>query len=134
MYHSLLSMPLERIIPFLLLVSAWLSQYVVAARIIQSTSLNPCMEDSLFSATLFNITFTPDDGLLRIKVNGISSLSGNVTAKLAIIAYGYTAMERDLDPCSMEGFEGMCPMSTGQITLNSNVEVGQDVANSVPGV
>jgi predicted HicB family RNase H-like nuclease len=92
------------------------------------------MQNSLFAATLFNITFTPDDGLLRIKVNGISSLSGNVTAKLQIIAYGYTAMERNLNPCAMQGFEGMCPMSTGQITLNSNVAVGQGVANSVPGV
>ena len=91
------------------------------------------MEDSLFSATLFNVTFTPDDGLLRIRVNGISSLSGNVTAKLAIVAYGYTAMEKVLDPCKMEGFEGMCPMSTGQITLNSQIDVGSGVANTVPG-
>ncbi|KAF8534419.1 hypothetical protein BDD12DRAFT_895937 [Trichophaea hybrida] len=111
-----------------------MSQDVTAGRIIQSTSLNPCMQNSLFAATLFNITFTPDDGLLRIKVNGISSLSGNVTAKLQIIAYGYTAMERNLNPCAMQGFEGMCPMSTGQITLNSNVAVGQNVANSVPGI
>lgn len=126
---------LGRLLPFLLVLSVWLSLSPAAAatRIIQSTSLNPCMKDSLFSATLFNITFTPDDGLLRIRVNGISSLSGKVTAKLAIIAYGYTAMEKDLDPCTMAGFEGMCPMSTGQITLNSQIDVGSGVANTVPG-
>jgi hypothetical protein len=92
------------------------------------------MEDSLFSATLFNITFTPDDGLLRIKVNGISSLSGKVTAKLSLVAYGYKAMMKELNPCEMEGFEGMCPMSTGVITLNSHIEVGDSVANAIPGM
>lgn len=87
-----------------------------------------------FSATLFNITFTPDDGLLRIKVNGVSSLSGNVTAKLSIIAYGYNVLSKDLNPCSTPGLEGMCPMSTGQIVLNSNVVVGADVAKAIPGM
>lgn len=92
------------------------------------------MKNSLFSATLFNITFTPDDGLLDIKVNGVSSLSGNVTAKLFVIAYGYSAMEKDLDPCGMEGFEGMCPMTQGAITLNSHIRVDSGVADQVPGM
>jgi len=85
-------------------------------------------------ATLFNITYTPDSGILMIRVNGISSLSGRVTAKLSIIAYGYKAMERELNPCDMEGFEGMCPMSTGVITLNSQILVGDGVAGSIPGM
>ena len=113
-----------------------LSHHAVARRVIQSTSLNSCMPDgsfSGFSATLFNITFTPDDGSLSIKVNGVSSLSGRVTAKLSLVAYGYTAIEKDLDPCSMVGFEGMCPMATGQITLKSTTQVGKDVIDKVPG-
>jgi len=134
MLHSLSTTYfLRRLIPFLFAATIFSSQHVEAERIIQSTSLNPCMKDSLFTATLFNITFTPDDGMLRIRVNGISSLSGKVTAKLSIIAYGYKAMEKDLNPCGMVGFEGMCPMSTGVITLNSQISVGDAVANAIPG-
>ena len=92
------------------------------------------MEDSHFSATLFNITYTPDDGQLRVRVNGISSISGKVTAKLSIVAYGYTAITKELNPCEMAGFEGMCPMSTGQITLNSNIPVGNGIADAIPGM
>jgi predicted HicB family RNase H-like nuclease len=92
------------------------------------------MDDSLFSATLFNITYTPDDNTLRIKINGISSLSGNVTAKISLIAYGYEALAKDLNPCEMTGFEGMCPMSSGLITLNSHIEVGSSVANAIPSM
>lgn len=50
------------------------------------------------------------------------------------MAYGYEAMTKDLSPCDMVGFEGMCPMSTGVITLNSHIEVSSSVANQIPGI
>ena len=134
MYNSALSQSLRRITALVLLLSALLSQDVAATRrVIESTSLNTCMSNSQFSATLFNVTFTPDNGALIIKINGYSSISGNVTALLKVIAYGYTAMEKALDPCTMKGFEGMCPMSTGQITLNSQIDVDGGVASQIPG-
>ncbi|KAI5805844.1 hypothetical protein EDC01DRAFT_715672 [Geopyxis carbonaria] len=34
----------------------------------------------------------------------------------------------------MEGFEGMCPMTQGAITLNSHIRVGSEVAKQIPGI
>lgn len=104
-----------------------------AVRLIESRSLNPCQDNSNFTATLFNVIFTPDNRTLAFDVVGVSSIEGNVTAELQVIAYGFTAITQTLDPCTMD-LGGLCPMSTGQINIQSNIIVGQDVISQIPGI
>ena len=92
------------------------------------------MDHSLFSATLFNITYTPDRGKVEVKVNGVSELTGNVTAMVEIVAYGYTAVTQKVDPCKLDGFQGMCPMMEGVIELYSTVDVPEKIADQIPGI
>ena len=91
------------------------------------------MDGSNFTATLFNVAFTPKNKTLAININGVSSISGNVSAQLEAIVYGFTILNETLDPCEL-GLHGMCPMSTGQITLDAVITVGQDVVDRVPGI
>jgi hypothetical protein len=58
---------------------------------------------------------------------------GNVTAQLEVIAYGFTIVNETLDPCSM-GLAGFCPMQTGQINIETNIDVPNDVSKQVPGI
>ncbi|KZF18967.1 TRP-domain-containing protein [Xylona heveae TC161] len=121
--------------PFAVLVSllAFLP-FSAAVRMLEAKSLNPCMENSKFTATLFSVVFTPDNRTVTFNINGISSISGNVTAELEVIAYGYTAVRQSLNPCKMN-LEGMCPMNTGQINLPGNIpDISPDVVNQVPGI
>lgn len=104
-----------------------------ALRLIQSESLNPCQDNSSFTATLFNVVFTPDNQSLAFDVVGVSSIQGNVTIQLEVIAYGYTALTKEIDPCT-SGLQGLCPMSTGQIDLNSNIQLSKDVVSRIPGI
>src|SRR5438046_1940482 len=104
-----------------------------STRLIESKSLNPCMEGSKFTASLFNVVFTPDNNTLAFDVVGVSSIAGNVTANLEVIVYGFSALRHNLDPCS-SGFQGMCPMSTGQIDINSNVILSKDVVSKIPSM
>ncbi|KAL8936172.1 MAG: hypothetical protein Q9216_005072 [Gyalolechia sp. 2 TL-2023] len=104
-----------------------------AIRKIESKSLNPCQANSSFTATLFNVVFTPDNGSLAFEVNGISSISGYVNAEIDVLAYGYNALQKSFNPCD-EGLQGMCPMNTGPINDEFNIEVSQDVVNQVPGI
>lgn len=110
-----------------------LSPLVSGERKIESKSLNPCQENSSFTATLFDVVFTPDNKSLAFNIIGVSSISGNVTAELDLVAYGYTALKRTLDPCTSD-LEGMCPMNTGQIKIKSNIPLGDDVIKNVPGI
>jgi Transient receptor potential (TRP) ion channel/ML-like domain len=104
-----------------------------AVRLIESKSLNPCQDNSNFTATLFNVVFTPDNRTLAFDVVGLSSIEGNVTAELQVIAYGFTALKQTLDPCTMD-LGGLCPMSTGQINIQSNIEISRDVINQIPSI
>lgn len=103
-----------------------------AERLIESKSLNPCMANSSFSATLFNVVFTPDNATLTFNIVGVSDISGNVTADLEVFAYGYRALKKTLDPCSSADLKGLCPMNTGQINIESNVELDPDTIKNVP--
>jgi len=92
------------------------------------------MANSHFSATLFNVAFTPDNRTLTFNINGVSAISGNVTATLKAFAYGYKVLDRDLNPCDNDDLKGLCPMNTGQIQLKSNTVLPASVVDSIPGL
>jgi Transient receptor potential (TRP) ion channel/ML-like domain len=112
-----------------------LSSLSAAERIIQSNSLNSCKEGaSNFTATLFNVAFTPGNNSIEIDINGLSSIAGNVTAQLEVIAYGFTIVNQTIDPCEMD-LSGFCPMQSGsQINIVTNIEVPDDVEKRIPGI
>ena len=121
--------------PLWLLVAAigTFSHRASAERVIESSSLNPCQQNSSFSATLFQVTFTPSNGSLAFHIKGLSSISGKVLANFEIIAYGISALKRTLDPCTA-GLDGMCPMNTGAIDIQSNFPLSQDVVKNIPSI
>jgi hypothetical protein len=105
-----------------------------AERIIESKSLNPCLANSSFAATLFHVTFTPDNRSLAFNIQGVSNIAGNVSAEMELLVYGYSAMKQDLKPCDSAGLEGMCPMNSGNIQIRSNIDIGPDVMSQIPGI
>ena len=121
-------------LPHLLTAFAALAPSTAALKLLESTSLNPCMTNSKFSATLFNVLFTPENGTLFFNINGISAISGNVTAELDVIAYGLNIYKKTIDPCEEKDFDGLCPMNTGNINLKSSTSLPADTVRQVPGV
>ena len=102
-------------------------------RLIESQSLNPCQDNTDFTATLFNVKFTPDNNSLAFDVVGVSSISGFVLAELDLTAYGYSAVKQTIDPCKSD-LEGMCPMNPGQINIESNINIPDDTISKVPSI
>lgn len=111
-----------------------LSPLTCAERILTSTSLNPCMSNSSFSASLFDVAFTPGNRSIVFDVVGVSSIKGNVSIELYVSAYGLQVYKTTIDPCDSEDFKGLCPMNEGPITLNSNFnDIPADTLKQVPG-
>jgi ML-like domain len=54
-------------------------QSVAAIRQIGSKSLATCMDNSGIGATTFDVLFTPDNSSFAFNINGVSTISGNVT-------------------------------------------------------
>lgn len=128
-----------RLIPFLssLFALVAFAPFSSADRLIESKSLNSCQDNSNLTATLFNVLFTPDNKTLAIKIEGISSISGNITADAELIAYGKSFMKQTLDPClpaNKESMGGFCPMVTGPMNYKFNFpDLSEDTINQVPG-
>ncbi|KAF2841929.1 TRP-domain-containing protein [Patellaria atrata CBS 101060] len=108
--------------------------FTSAIRLIESRSLNPCQKNSSFSATLFNVVFTPDNNTLTFEIVGVSEISGKVTADLQAFVYGYQAFKQTIDPCDSEDLAGLCPMNTGTINIESNAVLDADTVKQIPGV
>jgi hypothetical protein len=103
-----------------------------AIRMFESSSLNPCMDNSSFSATLFDVVFTPDNGTLAVNINGVSQISGNVTLEFDLIGYGLSVYQKTINPCEDSELKGLCPMSTGDIDFPTNAQIPQSTVDEVP--
>lgn len=106
-----------------------------AQRVIQSNSLNSCKEGTNnFTASLFNVSYSPESGIVDVNINGVSSIVGFIKAQVELIAYGFTILNQTVNPCDMN-LAGFCPMKAGSpITLQTNFEVGADIAKNIPGI
>ncbi|KAF2399420.1 TRP-domain-containing protein [Trichodelitschia bisporula] len=128
MRRSLIMSPFTLLLAIL---SAFLP-FASALRYIESNSLNPCMTNSSFSATLFHVIFTPDNGTLSVSINGVSQISGYVKVELQVLGYGYSIYHDTIDPCSDSTLKGLCPMNTGQLNFPTNAQIPKDTVNKVP--
>lgn len=120
---------------------AWLAFAAIAtlsplasARLIETKSLNSCQDNSSFTATLFNVVFTPDNGSLAFNIVGVSSISGYVVAEIEVTTYGFQVTKQTLDPCALH-LDGMCPMFTGPVKIQSNINnISPSVINRIPSI
>ncbi|KAB8220330.1 hypothetical protein BDV33DRAFT_231088 [Aspergillus novoparasiticus] len=123
--------PIPQIIYLIVLLAP---QLVTADEYIESRALNLCSNSLEFTATYFNVRFTPRNRTIALSFNGRSSISGKVIAELIITVYGYTAMTKVLNPCDMD-LEGICPVRAGEIpVMNTNIKIPDSVISQIPGI
>jgi hypothetical protein len=109
-----------------------LTPLVASERILESKSLASCQSNSSFSASLFDVLFTPDDGTLNFNITGVSTVQGNVTIDLVVFAYGLKVYTQSLDPCT-SNLDGLCPMQQAPINIKSNAVIDSDSLKKIPG-
>jgi hypothetical protein len=107
---------------------------VSADRVFESSSLDTCQTNSSFTASLFQIAFSPNNKTLALNVVGDSSVTGNVTFKVQAAAYGYTFLRESLDPCTL-GLTTMCPLSQVQIAFDTTFNnISLAIIDKIPSV
>lgn len=127
---------------FTLLLSSLFSIFLSSAsagRIIKSDSLDPCQDDSKFTASLFDIRFTPDNGSLSVDLVAVSSIKGKFTVSFEIFAYGHKVISESINPCdkAMKDLDlgGLCDLTTGPFEMHGNfLDAAPDLAENIPGV
>jgi len=105
-------------------------------RVIESESLSTCQANSGLTASLFNVAFTPGNQTLQFKITGVSTINGKVLAEIDITAYGYEALKRtNINPCDSDiNLSGLCPMTSGQIDIDSVVNLPADTVSAIPSI
>lgn len=106
---------------------------VVAEPVLQSNSLNSCQEESGFTASLFNVAFTPNNFSAAVNIVAVSSIQGSVVFDFTISAYGFEIMKKTIDPCT-SNLAGLCPMTAGKIPLKFNLPISKDAIKQIPGI
>lgn len=101
--------------------------------ILSSRSLASCQTNSSFSAQLFDVLFTADDGILDFNITGTSTVQGNVTIDLAVYAYGLKAYTETINPCENSDLGGLCPMQAAPLNIKSNTQLPADSLKKIPG-
>ncbi|OLL25848.1 Flavin carrier protein 2, partial [Neolecta irregularis DAH-3] len=117
----------------LVLVLLFFASTAAAERLIGTTSLATCMANSAFSASTFQIIYTPDNSTIQFDIDGVISIGGNVTAKLVVIAYGKEVVTQLLNPCKLK-VNALCPASVGHINMQETATVPADYAARIPGI
>ncbi|KAK0635627.1 hypothetical protein B0T17DRAFT_503137 [Bombardia bombarda] len=105
----------------------------LAEEVLISKSLNTCQENSGFTASLFNVVFTPNNLTVSVDIVAVSSIQGNVKFDFAISAYGYEIIRQTVDPCNAD-LKGLCPMTAGKIPLNFNLPIDKDAIGQIPAI
>jgi len=102
-------------------------------QMLTSTSLNSCQPDSQFTASLFNVVYTPNNNSAAINVVATSSIEGHVIFDINVVAYGYSIIEQSVNPCDVK-LAGLCPMTAGKIPLKFNLDVDPSAKDQIPGI
>lgn len=105
----------------------------IGERLIESRSLNPCQKNSSFTASLFNVLFTPNTSQISFDIVGVSSVQGNVSFNIELSAYGLVIKKETLDPCKTN-LKGLCPMQTGQMDLESVIDLDENTIKMIPSI
>jgi hypothetical protein len=104
-----------------------------AEYVLRSSSLAACQENSGFTASLFDVVFTPNNLTASINMIATSSIEGYVIFDVSIFAYGLEIINTRLDPCSAN-LPGLCPMTSGKLQNPFNLPVTPEAIASIPGI
>ncbi|KAI1308341.1 hypothetical protein F5Y03DRAFT_97531 [Xylaria venustula] len=119
--------------PALLLAALAAVGVEAAEPMLSSTSLNSCQANSQFTASLFNVVYTPNNNSASIDVVATSSVEGFVDFNISVVAYGYQIIKQTISPCDL-GLAGLCPMTAGKIPLKFNFDVDPSAKSQIPGI
>ncbi|ONH67837.1 putative flavin carrier protein 3 [Cyberlindnera fabianii] len=91
------------------------------------------MENSLLSASYFDVVFDPDDGSLHYTLDFTSEVSDYIIADVDIYAYGFKIISRQIDLCDLD-WKQFCPLYPGQVEIDSIEYIDDSYTSQIPGI
>lgn len=106
---------------------------VAGENVLQTTSLNTCQSSSKFSATKFDVVFTPNNNSVSVNMVATSSIQDSVIFDFAVSAYGYQIIRQTINPCDTS-LAGFCPMQPGDTDVPFILQVSPSATKQIPSL
>jgi hypothetical protein len=91
------------------------------------------MENSLLSASYFEVVFNPDDRSLHYTLDFTSEVSDYIIADIDVYAYGFKIISKRIDMCSLT-WKQFCPLYPGQVEVESVEYISEEYVSQIPGI
>lgn len=107
----------------------------LAERVIRTTSLLTCMENSQLTASYFDVKFFPGNNTVVYNINAVTTISGYVMGKVTLIVYGLNVLNENIELCSLDLAE-LCPLQegAGRIEIDSSTTVSSSITDRIPSI
>ncbi|KAH8123372.1 hypothetical protein ACSS6W_007102 [Trichoderma asperelloides] len=118
-----------------LCLGAMLMTGVMGDQILTTTGFTDC--GSLPSITIqqLSITYDNDAKTVTFDIEGVSTISENVTASLDVTAYGVNAFTNSFNPCDQKTFVNeLCPLPNGPFAARGVQQVPAQYASMIPAI
>ncbi|KAI0817267.1 hypothetical protein GGR55DRAFT_10406 [Xylaria sp. FL0064] len=113
-----------------------LSAFVLPAaaeKVLETNSLNSCQANSGFTASLFNLRYTPSENTIDVNISAVSTIEAKVKFDVTITAYGFQFYSLIIDPCELQ-LAGFCPMVSGNLDDPFSMMINPSTADLLPGI
>ncbi|RAH69403.1 transient receptor potential ion channel family protein [Aspergillus aculeatinus CBS 121060] len=105
---------------------------VLANESISTSALANCGPNTAISVTYFDVRLTRS-GTLDIAFTGFLNVSGNVTADVVLLVYGYQILNDTISLCDL-GLDSLCPLASGALDIpQASVNVSS-IVSVIPGI
>lgn len=119
--------------PWSILLTLALATSTYAEQLIRSNALLSCMANSQFTASMFDVVYYRSNNSLSFEVSAISTLSGNFTADVTVIAYGFKVITQSVDLCDVSS--ELCPLNPGRFDVPLSAQtISSSVVDNLPGI
>lgn len=116
-----------------LLYFLFLLPFALGNRVLNASSLVPCMANSQLTAKTFQVSFNPDTKSLSYNLDLNTTINGYVTANVAVYAYGFAVINETVDLCKLP-FKQFCPLYSGEVIVNSVETILTKFVDMIPGI
>ncbi|KAJ5774171.1 TRP-like family [Penicillium paradoxum] len=109
-------------------------QLVQALNFLEATGLTKCSDSAEVTVNNFRAVFTPGNKSISLDFDGYSEVAGDVLIDVELLVYGYKALVKTFDPCSLD-LSVFCPMKAIELEIPTISELlGDNVVSQIPSI
>ncbi|KAF7542806.1 hypothetical protein G7Z17_g11254 [Cylindrodendrum hubeiense] len=108
---------------------------VFGSNVLETTGYTDCGSVEGMSVNALDMKYDEGSQMVVFNLAGTSDKQRNVSATLAVVAYGKTVYETEFNPCKLATYiPQLCPLPAGDFSANGSQQISEEWAGKVPSI